>query len=55
MDAPEIDGGVLVSGPATIGEFCEVNITDALEYDLIGQVVSTPALIDIAPPSKGLP
>lgn len=38
-DAPEVDGSVYVSGPgARVGEFCDVRITDALEYDLIGTV-----------------
>ncbi len=37
-DAPEVDCGVLVSGKGIkIGEFCRVKITDATEYDLIGE------------------
>jgi ribosomal protein S12 methylthiotransferase len=37
-DAPEIDGGVYVSGKGLkTGEFYKVKITDALEYDLVGE------------------
>ena len=49
MDAPEIDGAVFFTGPANIGDFVEVEITDATEHDLIGHVVKTDALLDIAP------
>ena len=49
MDAPEIDGAVFFTGPAQVGDFVEVEITDATEYDLIGHVVKTNALLDIAP------
>lgn len=49
MDAPEIDGAVFINGPATIGDFVDVQITDAMPYDLIGQVVNSNALIDISP------
>ncbi len=40
-DAPEVDGIVYVHSnkELVIGEFVNVNITDALEYDLIGDVV----------------
>jgi len=39
-DAPEIDCGVYVSGRnLKAGEFRKVRITDALEYDLIGEAV----------------
>jgi ribosomal protein S12 methylthiotransferase len=40
-DAPEIDGAVIFSAPpaAAIGEFYEVLITDAMDYDLIGEAV----------------
>ena len=48
MDAPEIDGAVFFTGPAQIGDFVEVQITDATEHDLIGQVVKTNALLEIA-------
>lgn len=38
--APEIDGEVYVKGnDLSIGTFAKVKITDALEYDLIGEVV----------------
>lgn len=37
-DAPEVDGVVYVSGsPVRAGEFCNVRITDAMEYDLVGE------------------
>jgi ribosomal protein S12 methylthiotransferase len=39
-DAPDIDGSVYVRGTATKGEFAEVRITDAAEYDLIGETTS---------------
>ena len=39
-DAPEVDGGVYVSGKGIkIGEFYKVKITDTLEYDLVGEKV----------------
>lgn len=39
-DAPEADGGVYVSGKGIkAGQFYDVEITDALEYDLVGRVV----------------
>ncbi|MFZ7132117.1 MAG: 30S ribosomal protein S12 methylthiotransferase RimO [Eubacteriales bacterium] len=39
MDAPEIDGLVYVHWDSILkpGDFCMVKITDALEYDLIGE------------------
>ena len=39
-DAPEVDGQVIVRSdtPLMPGEFVEVEITDALEYDLVGEV-----------------
>lgn len=38
--APEIDGVVLINdGSAPIGEFCKVQITEAMEYDLVGKIV----------------
>jgi len=49
MDAPEIDGAVFINGPATIGDFVDVQITDAMAYDLIGQVVNSNALLNISP------
>jgi len=36
-DAPEIDGTVFVQGDAKPGEFAEVRITGAREYDLMGE------------------
>ena len=50
MDAPEIDGEVFVSGEARVGEFTDVEITDALDHDLIGQSTAAPRLLDIAAP-----
>jgi ribosomal protein S12 methylthiotransferase len=39
-DAPEVDGTVYVSGKnIKVGEFCDVRITDAMEYDLVGECV----------------
>lgn len=37
-DAPEIDGLVLVEGSVPAGKMARVEITGALEYDLVGQV-----------------
>ena len=37
-DAPEIDGLVLVPGDAPIGEMAPVRITQAMEYDLMGEL-----------------
>ena len=39
-DAPEVDGLVLFSGRAAVGEMVRVRITAALEYDLVGEVVT---------------
>lgn len=39
--APDIDGVVLIrDGSAPIGDFCNVKIVDAFEYDLLGEIVS---------------
>jgi ribosomal protein S12 methylthiotransferase len=38
-DAPEIDGTVHLTGRAEVGQFCNVRITGASEYDLTGEVV----------------
>jgi ribosomal protein S12 methylthiotransferase len=39
-DAPEVDNTVYVSGGGVkAGEFCEVRVTDAMEYDLVGDAV----------------
>ena len=37
--APEIDGNILIisNEELPIGSFCDVKITNALEYDLIGE------------------
>jgi ribosomal protein S12 methylthiotransferase len=41
FDSPEVDPEVLITGPEElgIGDFCEVKITDAEDYDLYGEVV----------------
>lgn len=42
-DSPEVDGEVMVKKgdlPLTIGEFYNIKITDSLDYDLIGEVLS---------------
>ena len=37
--APEIDGEILIrDGSAPIGQFCQVKIVDAFEYDLLGEI-----------------
>jgi len=39
-DAPETDGGIFVSGKGIkVGEFCDVRVKDALEYDLVGEKI----------------
>lgn len=40
-DAPEVDGIVYVNSPCKLrpGDFVDVKITDALEYDLVGEAV----------------
>ncbi|HDQ73279.1 MAG TPA: 30S ribosomal protein S12 methylthiotransferase RimO [Chloroflexi bacterium] len=40
-DAPEVDGMVLVQAESPVGEIVPVRISDALEYDLIGDPVET--------------
>lgn len=38
--APDIDGEILIrDGRAKLGEFCQVKIVDAFEYDLLGEIV----------------
>ncbi len=37
-DAPEIDGLVLIPGDAPLGEMIPVRITEAMEYDLVGEL-----------------
>ncbi len=42
-DSPEVDGEVMVKKgdlPLTVGEFYNIKITDSLDYDLIGEVLS---------------
>ena len=36
-DAPEIDGMVLIEGPAPVGEIVKVQITGAMAHDLVGK------------------
>jgi ribosomal protein S12 methylthiotransferase len=55
MDAPEIDGEVMLSGVGGRGLFAQVDITDATGYDLIGSITEceTPvdlSLLSVAPP-----
>jgi ribosomal protein S12 methylthiotransferase len=38
-DAPDIDGRILLSKPAPVGEFIEVQITGTQVYDLLGDPV----------------
>jgi len=38
-DAPEVDGVVIVQNELPVGEFARVRITQAIEYDLMGQVI----------------
>lgn len=42
LDAPDIDGKVFFSSdkPLEIGDFVTIRITDTLDYDLIGEVIS---------------
>ena len=42
-DAPEVDGQVLCWGTAAAGTFVDVRVTQALDYDLWGEVVEAPA------------
>jgi ribosomal protein S12 methylthiotransferase len=42
FDSPEVDNEVLIPASDTyarIGDFCHVKITDAMEYDLFGEIV----------------
>lgn len=39
FDSPEVDPEVVVYGNAKIGEFCDVRVTVAEDYDLLGEVV----------------
>ncbi|MDE6796421.1 MAG: 30S ribosomal protein S12 methylthiotransferase RimO [Ruminococcus sp.] len=42
MDAPDIDGKIFFTSekPVSVGEYVNVKITDTLDYDLIGEVIS---------------
>ena len=40
FDSPEVDPEVVVRGKAKVGEFCMVKITEAEDYDLVGDVVA---------------
>lgn len=56
MDAPEIDGEVLVNGISGRGLFADVHIIDATGYDLVGNVVESESpcdldLLSVAPSS----
>jgi ribosomal protein S12 methylthiotransferase len=42
-DAPDIDGRILLSKSAPVGEFIDVRITGAQTYDLVGQPVARAA------------
>jgi ribosomal protein S12 methylthiotransferase len=39
-DAPEVDGQVFAWGSAPVGQFVDVRVTQALEYDLWGELVA---------------
>ena len=42
MDAPDIDGKVFFTSeePLAVGQYVRIKITDTLDYDLIGEVIS---------------
>ncbi len=43
QQAPDIDGVVLINdGQAEVGQIVKVKITDSMEYDLIGEIVTEP-------------
>ncbi len=47
QQAPDIDGVVLINdGEAQIGDIVQVEITESMEYDLIGRIVQIPLLAD---------
>jgi ribosomal protein S12 methylthiotransferase len=39
-DAPEVDGYVIIPGELPLGEMVQVEIVDAMEYDLVGEEMS---------------
>lgn len=44
QQAPDIDGVILINdGQAKVGEIVKVRITDSMEYDLIGEIVTEPS------------
>jgi ribosomal protein S12 methylthiotransferase len=46
LDAPEIDGAVFIPDPEkrlSPGDMIEVRIKQALEYDLVGEIISSPS------------
>lgn len=51
-EAPEIDGYVIVPGRLALGEFHQVRITAALEYDLIAEPIAPPQM---APAGEWIP
>jgi ribosomal protein S12 methylthiotransferase len=38
-DAPEVDGGIVITGRARPGEFVKARVTGATDHDLIGELV----------------
>lgn len=44
-DAPEVDGTVLFAGDAQAGDFVRVRVTEALDYDLVGEAVGASAAV----------
>jgi ribosomal protein S12 methylthiotransferase len=44
MDAPEIDGKVYFKSDKNLipGDFCQVSVTEAFEYDLVGEIIDEP-------------
>jgi ribosomal protein S12 methylthiotransferase len=44
-DAPEVDGLVFVEGPAAVGTVVPLQVTGALEYDLVGRTVGATAVV----------
>ena len=54
-DAPEIDGMVLIPGEIAAGQMIEVEITDALVYDLMARVVESPDAAESGAAGQGVP
>ncbi|MEL7644962.1 MAG: hypothetical protein AAGU04_01670 [Anaerolineaceae bacterium] len=42
-DAPEIDGLMIAEGKAEVGDMLSVRVKAAMQHDLYGEVVPTPA------------